>query len=195
MTPHRHITTEGDCLLKGIATYVRQHHLALLALFIALGGTAWALQANSVKSRHIARGAVKAKQLDLDPRGVPMMATFSNLDTGTGSDNYAPLGNSHVATDNSMKRSRPRRSWRLACGSGSTTRSTPAVGSSFSATPRSPVPITTTALGCTVSAGENDCQSNARARIPEGVDLWFEEIHTGTTTGGYAEVGWRALLP
>jgi hypothetical protein len=49
----------------GIWTYVRHHHLALLALFIALGGTAWALETNSVKSRHIADGQVKPRDLGL----------------------------------------------------------------------------------------------------------------------------------
>lgn len=42
--------------------YVRRHHLALLALFVALGGTAYAaveLERNQVKSRHIGPGQVK----------------------------------------------------------------------------------------------------------------------------------------
>jgi hypothetical protein len=43
-----------------IASYVRQHHLALLCLFLILGGgTAWALERNSVKSNHIVNGQVK----------------------------------------------------------------------------------------------------------------------------------------
>jgi len=50
-------------LLAGIWTYVRHHHLALLALFIALGGTAYAIEANSVKSKHIADGQVKARDI------------------------------------------------------------------------------------------------------------------------------------
>jgi len=37
--------------------------IALLALFVALGGTAWALAANSVKSKHIAEGAVRSSEL------------------------------------------------------------------------------------------------------------------------------------
>lgn len=42
-----------------------QHHVALLALFIALGGTAYAaaLAGNSVKSRHIAPGQVKRSDI------------------------------------------------------------------------------------------------------------------------------------
>lgn len=44
------------------AGYVRRHHLALLALFVALGGTAYAavqLERNQVESRHIGPGQVK----------------------------------------------------------------------------------------------------------------------------------------
>jgi len=37
--------------------------LAALALFVALGGTAWALANNSVESRHIANGEVKSADL------------------------------------------------------------------------------------------------------------------------------------
>ena len=43
----------------GLGRYIRQHHVALLALFVALGGTALALERNGVKSRHIAPGQVK----------------------------------------------------------------------------------------------------------------------------------------
>jgi hypothetical protein len=46
-------------LLAGLGRYIRRHHIGLLALFVALGGTAWALERNEVKSRHIAPGAVK----------------------------------------------------------------------------------------------------------------------------------------
>jgi hypothetical protein len=47
-----------------VGGYVRQHHLALLCLFLILGsGTAWALGNNSVKSRHIKDGAVRTKDL------------------------------------------------------------------------------------------------------------------------------------
>ena len=41
--------------------YIRRHHLSLLCLFLILGGgTAWALDRNSVGSRHIINGQVKA---------------------------------------------------------------------------------------------------------------------------------------
>ena len=59
-------------MLTALWTYIRQHHLAFLALFFALGGTAWALQANSVKSKHIVDGQVKPQDL-----GIP--ATFTDV--------------------------------------------------------------------------------------------------------------------
>ena len=50
-------------MLAGIGTYIRQHHIGFLALFIALGGTAWALEANSVKSKHIVNGQVRSEDI------------------------------------------------------------------------------------------------------------------------------------
>lgn len=44
-----------------VGDYVRQHHLAMLCLFLILGGgTAYALGANTVKSKHIVDGQVKS---------------------------------------------------------------------------------------------------------------------------------------
>jgi len=52
-----------DQMLASLITYVRSHHLALLALFVALGGTAYAIESNSVRSKHIVDGQVKPKDL------------------------------------------------------------------------------------------------------------------------------------
>lgn len=43
--------------------YLRRNLLGLIALYVALGGTALALQANSVKSKHIVDGQVKTQDL------------------------------------------------------------------------------------------------------------------------------------
>jgi hypothetical protein len=48
-------------MLKGVVGYLRRHHLALVALVVALGGTAYA--ANQVGSRDIRNGAVRAVDL------------------------------------------------------------------------------------------------------------------------------------
>jgi hypothetical protein len=52
---------------KRLASYIRQHHLALIALFLALSGTAYAaskigtndIKKNAVRSKHIKNGQVK----------------------------------------------------------------------------------------------------------------------------------------
>jgi hypothetical protein len=49
-----------------IRTYVRRHHLALLALFVALGGTSYAatnLPANSVGSRQLKSSSVNSSKV------------------------------------------------------------------------------------------------------------------------------------
>jgi hypothetical protein len=73
-------------MLRGIAAYVRRHHIALLALFFALGGTAVAasnslLPKNSVGSKQVINGslakadlsgkAVKALKGNKGARGIP----------------------------------------------------------------------------------------------------------------------------
>jgi hypothetical protein len=47
----------------GARSHVRANALGYLALFLALGGTALALERNSVSSRHIADGQVKGKDI------------------------------------------------------------------------------------------------------------------------------------
>src|SRR4051812_34988702 len=54
-------------MLRGIAAYVRRHHIALLALFFALGGSAMAastmLPKNSVGTAQIKKGAVTKQKI------------------------------------------------------------------------------------------------------------------------------------
>lgn len=75
-------------MLKRSRDYLGRHHLALLALFVALSGTAYAaaeLEKNEVKSRNIAPGQVK--NTDLADRSVrsPKVADGSLL-----SQDFAP---------------------------------------------------------------------------------------------------------
>jgi Collagen triple helix repeat (20 copies) len=73
-------------MLRGIAAYVRRHHIAMLALFFALGGTAVAasnslLPKNSVGTKQVINGslakadlsgkAVKALKGNKGARGIP----------------------------------------------------------------------------------------------------------------------------
>lgn len=65
MSPDRRSGVRRPRLAAG-ARYLRRHHLALLALFIALGGTSYAatkLPPNSVGSRHLRAGAVTPAKL------------------------------------------------------------------------------------------------------------------------------------
>lgn len=57
--------------MRAIGRYIRQQHLGIIALVIALSGTAWAavkigpndIQANAVRSKHIAKGQVQPQHL------------------------------------------------------------------------------------------------------------------------------------
>jgi hypothetical protein len=52
--------------MHGLSTYLRRHHIGLLALFIALGGTSYAavsLSANSVGARELKKQAVGSSEL------------------------------------------------------------------------------------------------------------------------------------
>jgi len=52
--------------MHGLSTYLRRHHIGLLALFIALGGTSYAavsLSANSVGARELKNQAVGASEI------------------------------------------------------------------------------------------------------------------------------------
>jgi hypothetical protein len=52
--------------MRGLSTYLRRHHIGLLALFIALGGTSYAavsLSANSVGARELKNQAVGASEI------------------------------------------------------------------------------------------------------------------------------------
>jgi hypothetical protein len=60
-------------MLRGSASYLRRHHLALVALFVALGGTSVAagnalLPRNSVGTRQVVDGSLQAKDLSSTAR-------------------------------------------------------------------------------------------------------------------------------
>lgn len=48
-------------MIAPLLAYVRRHHLAMLALMVALGGTAYA--ADKLRSRDVANGSLKSKDL------------------------------------------------------------------------------------------------------------------------------------
>jgi hypothetical protein len=66
LLPTRSMSGSGLVTLLRVLAYLRRHHLAILALFIALGGTSYAatqLPANSVGTRQIRAGAVTPSKL------------------------------------------------------------------------------------------------------------------------------------
>jgi hypothetical protein len=169
--------------------------MATVAVFIALGGGAYALTRGEVKSKHIARDAVKAKHIDFGVRSVPMMASHAGLPaTSSGNDSLPVMGvasvnagiwelmapTRFVATGLRVRQGEPldtgSRTWTLQAQEGETSAST--------------------ALKCTVDAGERTCRSNARVTIPAGSEIWWRINSQGTTgLGDYALVSWRAVLP
>lgn len=168
--------------------------MATLAVFIALGGGAYALSRGEVKSRNIAPDAVKAKHIDFGVRSTPMMANFSYLENGSGSFNYAPTGASGPGNNTYHESISPQAfvatGLRVRLGDALATgtrdfifRFEPNEGGA------------STALRCQVTAGERECRSNARVRVPAGVDVYFRHEYVAANGGAYAEVGWRAVLP
>jgi hypothetical protein len=95
--------------MGGVASYIRQHHVGLLALLIALSGTAYAadkvgsndIKRNAVKSKHVKRNAVKSKHVadgsllasDFAPGQLPAGAAGAPGQPGApGADASLPSG-------------------------------------------------------------------------------------------------------
>jgi hypothetical protein len=168
--------------------------MATLALFVALGGGAYALSRGEVKSKHIARDAVKAKHIDFGVRSTPMLATFTNLQQGTNSFNYAPSGSSGYGTGLVHEALAPQKfvatGLRINLEAPLTAGTREFVFRYYDGQDHPDSP-----LRCTLEAAEQRCESNGRVTVPEGSTVWFRVLNTGTTDPDYAEVGWRAVLP
>jgi hypothetical protein len=180
--------------LRAHLTYANA--MATIAVFIALGGGAYALSRGEVKSRNIASDAVKARHIDFGVRSQVMLANFTGLGMGTGDANMAPVGVSAVGggTFNEMLTPQTfvatglqvRLDGPLAAG----TREFILRYFDYDLNQH-----VVTDLRCDVGVAEATCGSNEHARIPAGSSVWFEAEHTGTSETDYAEVGWRAVLP
>jgi hypothetical protein len=70
-------SAQGMHMTSRLFDHVRTHAIAWLALFVALGGTSYAitLPRNSVKEANIATGAVKARQIAANAAGRSEIAT------------------------------------------------------------------------------------------------------------------------
>ena len=168
--------------------------MATLAMFIALGGGAYALSRGEVKSKHIAPDAVKAKHIDFGVRSTPMLATFTGLPSGTDSNNYGPMGASGNGDGLVHEALTPQKfiatGLRINLEAPLTAGTREFVFRYFDDQDHPDTP-----LRCTLEAGEQRCVSNARVTVPAGSTVWFRVFNTGTADPDYAEVGWRAVLP
>ena len=168
--------------------------MATLAVFIALGGGAYAVTRAQVDSGDIARDAVKAKHIDFGVRSQVMLATFNRLETGTGGLNYGPVGATGSNTGLVSEMLAPQTFF--ATGLRINLDGPIATGSrEFFLEYFKDGVEKETDLRCEIGAGEQRCSSKARVRIPAGSTIWFRVLHTGTIEIDYAEVGWRAVLP
>ena len=168
--------------------------MSTAAVFIALGGSAYALSRGEVQSRHIAPDAVKAKHIAFGVRSQVMLANFTGL--GAGGYNMAPVGVSVVGDGAVHEMTTPQTfvatGLRVRMDGPIATGSREFVFRYFDYDANEHV---ITDLRCDVGVGEATCQSNEQARVPAGSSAWFQAIGTGTTETDYAEVGWRAVLP
>jgi hypothetical protein len=170
--------------------------VSMIALFVALGGGAYALSRGEVKSRNIAKDAVKARHIAFGVRSQPMLANFSQLEAeAVGSTNYAPVGDSGSA-DGLVHEARTPQTF-FATGLRIRLDGPLATGTREFIIAYWPGqgPNQYTNVRCEVAAGEQTCASNGRVRIPGGSSIWVREEHNNTTEVDYAEAGWRAVLP
>ena len=68
-----HIRLKRTTMLRGIASYINRHHVALFALFLALGGTSFAssnalLSRNSVGTAQVVNGSLQTIDLSKNAR-------------------------------------------------------------------------------------------------------------------------------
>ena len=89
-----------------VGRYLRQHHLALLALFIALGGTSYAaasVQRNSVGTKQLKNGAVTTKKIANGAVNASKIhvagLTVPNALHASSADNATNAANAMHATD------------------------------------------------------------------------------------------------
>jgi hypothetical protein len=93
-------------MVTSISAYIRTHHLGLIAIFIALTGTAWA--AEKIGQRDIAKNAVRAKHIKDGKVGSAELADEGSTKALTGIDvaanglTGADLDESTLFNDNSL---------------------------------------------------------------------------------------------
>ena len=193
-----------------VTRYIRQHHIGLIALFVALTGTAYA--GTQVASNQVNPQASKAKKKKKVQRG-PAGPQGPQGDTGQPGSSAASINTGVVQTSTSFDGFGTPSGF----SSGSETESlvqsrTPAGTSitardlSLSRSSNAPIPggITAratlhlngadTALTCTIAVGGNACQDSSHSvTLPPNspISMHIEFVGSGTFGGERWAFGWR----
>ena len=90
-------------MFSRIIRHTRSNVVGYLALFLALGGTAYALDRNSVESKHIVNGQVKEVDLAANAVSNSIAVASGNVDLGSGDGGQAdpvdyPLSNANFSS-------------------------------------------------------------------------------------------------
>jgi hypothetical protein len=174
--------------------------MATVAVFIALGGGAYALSrgevksrnidSNAVKSRHVAKNGIKGKDVaEKSLSGIGsgvMLASVDEIGGGVGSGLSAPSGPGHLFTDEHRM---------VAPQTFVATHLRVILSDSLS---NGSVNVSlwkadggNTALSCSVDVGENSCQSSEKVTVARGQVI---ALAVGFSTSDMvdAAVGWQA---
>jgi hypothetical protein len=210
-------------MLGGLTAYMRRHHLALLALFVALGGTSFAaanlingsqIKPHSIPKNRLTNSAISALHGAKGVRGAqgPQGAQGQQGATGAaGSPAAGALLGLLNATTDLMDYVNP--TWPTGAG---TTEDTGAVAISPNATMVArDLSFTTstapggvesravtlrvnhadTALGCTMTGTATSCTSGSTVTVPPGSFLSIKVQKSSGAPPGYVYWGFRLTTP
>jgi hypothetical protein len=191
-----------------VTRYIRQHHIGLIALFIALTGTAYAGTQAAKLSHSPAAKAKKKKKVKRGPAGpqgpkgdtgapgnpAASINTGAIQTTGLGTFYGAPSGASGSATESNVWTVTP-------AGSPITARdlsvSFPfAIPSGINASAALRVNGADSALSCTIAVGSTTCQDTTHAVTitPNShISVRVTYVGSGSSIGDLWSFGWRAV--
>ena len=164
------------------------------SLFVALGGVAWALESNGVRSQHIAPDAARGadvKESTLSGIGTGVIGGEATLGVGTGSQFVSPIGPTEEPAQDANTLLAPREL--IATGF-----RVELEGGNLSGGERRFVFLRNgeeTVLRCSVSGIKTGCRSNRRLRFEKGDVIGMVEHHTVVVGGSHAAFGWIAQTP
>jgi hypothetical protein len=171
--------------------------MSTLAVFLALaGGVAYALDRNSVKSKHIKDGQVKLAdaQKSAFGRGT-VFGAVTNLSGGVGATNYFPSGlNVGASARAAIAPVKLRlRDFRVELASVLTGGTRTFELGQFDPDGSGPL---RKGLSCEISAGEASCRAKGPSpRFSAGGAIHLKDVHANPVGGAHAAFSWRAALP